>query len=270
MDATNTSLQEYVSEERPRYRHTSLEFRRRKVLELVTSLGIGATDFESWYKLEAEDFRRKKLRTLLMAHGDSVSKTLMDLFPEHKWDVDKFKYPRNYWLNIDNQRAFVLKLGKKLGIPENQYEEWYKVQKKDVISHGGGVLIRRHNGSISGLLKTVFPEHEWDDAKFTKKPRNHWASLQNQRAFFATLGAKLGIDNDDLEAWYKVSPSVIEEHGGRHMLQQCGSYVDLLRTIFPDHVWDPFKFKSVVGISRRRIPDLMNQSESSPITDMLV
>ena len=60
---------------------------------------------------------------------------VMSAFPEHPWEVWKFKNKRMRWKDIDSQRAFLESIKSKLGI--TCFEDWYNVRQADLIECGG-------------------------------------------------------------------------------------------------------------------------------------
>lgn len=148
--------------------------------------------------------------------------------------------PYNYWKDITNHKKFLLELAGTLGI--TSLEGWYGVSKEDFVRNGGSYLIRIHNSSVRSLLQSVFPEHDWDASKFSKKPQRHWGSIENVREFLNDLAGKLGFKYDDYEKWYSVRGRQIQEHGGWHLIRYFGSLQNLLGAAYPNHAWDGTKF----------------------------
>ncbi len=72
-----------------------------------------------------------------------------------------------YWSNTENQRNFMDLIAKKLSITE--YDGWKHVTKTVIERNGGAGLVRRYNGSMTKLLETVYPEHQWDQMKTIRK-----------------------------------------------------------------------------------------------------
>lgn len=64
-------------------------------------------------------------------------KALVTLFPEHSWKIHKFEHvPDGFWTSEENRRVFFDDISKTLGI--KQMEDWYSVQKEDIVKVGGG------------------------------------------------------------------------------------------------------------------------------------
>lgn len=151
--------------------------------------------------------------------------------------------PRGFFSSVEAQRKYLLELGEKLGIKPDNLEAWYNVTNMDLRRLGGRHLLGLHNESMSSLLSALFPEHKWDTAAFSKKPQSYWSDIKVQREFILDLGRKLGIEEGDYEAWYKVPLKYIKENGGNSFMRQHkDSKSKLLLAIFPEHKWDLTRF----------------------------
>ena len=98
------------------------------------------------------------------------------MYPEHIWESDRFANKlRGFWNSLENQKNFIEKIAKKLGIQPGDLEAWYKVATSDVIQFGGGSLLPYHGYSLARLIMAIYPEHEFDPTKF---PRSQLAKMQ--------------------------------------------------------------------------------------------
>ena len=85
--------------------------------------------------------------------------------------------------------------------------DWYKVDNKAICSIGGAALISEYyNGSISKLVMSVYPEHNWIPWKFVSSPRNLWDDINEQKKFLEWAGKELGIK--EMSDWYNVTTKV--------------------------------------------------------------
>lgn len=51
---------------------------------------------------------------------------ITNTYPDYNWNIWEFKHiPRNYWLDINNQRKYMKWLGERLNI--KKLDDWYKV-----------------------------------------------------------------------------------------------------------------------------------------------
>lgn len=49
--------------------------------------------------------------------------------------------------------------------------DWYNVTKTELLSHGGGTLIRKYNNSLMDALRAIYPQYHWKSYRFSK-PHN--------------------------------------------------------------------------------------------------
>ena len=126
--------------------------------------------------------------------------------------------------------------------------------EKDIFKLGGERLLTIHSSSVSKVLSSVYPQYEWLPWKFDNCPRNYWGDVENQQKFVEWAGKELKIK--EISDWYKVSNKVmfvfVAMSNGFQELQDLGgngllSYYDnslfkLLTSVFPTHLWLPWKF----------------------------
>ena len=70
----------------------------------------------------------------------SLSKVLQSVYPNYNWFPWKFEQsvPKGFG-TIDNRKHFMDWLGIELGF--RQLDDWYNVQRKDIINNGGRFLL---------------------------------------------------------------------------------------------------------------------------------
>lgn len=77
-----------------------------------------------------------------------------------------------------------------------------------------------------------------------KEIAHDWTQMANQRAFMDELGRKLGYQRGDLSAWYQVTVDQFRQFDGAGLLSRYkDSPYDLLRAVYPDYDFFPWKFK---------------------------
>lgn len=127
---------------------------------------LGYKNMEDWYKVTHADIAEKGGRAFLEKFGNSPTKLLQSVFPEHDWMTWRHQVvPHGYWEVVENQRDFVDWAGKTLGL--KKMEDWYKVTKKEIEKLGGNTLLHRY-GSPFKLIGSMYPEHNWKQNKFKK------------------------------------------------------------------------------------------------------
>lgn len=68
--------------------------------------------------------------------------------------------PHGFWKSIDSRRNFLVQFASKHGI--SKPEEWKKISKEDIANAGGKTLLKYYNGSISKILRSLFPKEHWE------------------------------------------------------------------------------------------------------------
>jgi len=226
---------------KPQRYWSSKENQRRFMDELALKLGLG--DLDGWYSVTVSRLAHLGAARILTLYGNSLSKLLAAVYPDHPWDISKFPTrPQNYWSSLENQKKSMDEVAHKLGV--NDLEGWYSIGSKRLIAEGAESLLQCYGGSLSKLLAAVYPEHPWDLSKFSVKPQRYWSSIVNQRKFMDELGKKIGVNSEaELEKWYDRSPNLLLENGGgglskvyKHNLPK------LLAAVYPHYNWQLWKF----------------------------
>jgi hypothetical protein len=90
-------------------------------------------------------------------------------------------------------------------------------------------------GSLFKALKTLYPQHEW-------RPMLPRMDMDSQRNALEKLGReKLGVK--ELDDWYHVSARYLRRELG--FLGKYNTLYDALKTLYPQHSWDPLRFTSL-------------------------
>jgi len=66
------------------------------------------------------------------------------------------------------------------------------VSRKQLEDIGGRGLLKRYL-SLGGLLRTIYPDFNWDDTRFVHAKILQWKRLENQRAFLDNVAKDFGI-----------------------------------------------------------------------------
>jgi len=201
-------------------------------------------EMDKWYQLYNHQVIDNGGSGLVAKFHGSLPALVKAVFPSQQWDDEKFaEASKRFWSSMENQREFMLDLGKKLGFNENDRTNWYKVSKEVVLENGGSGLLAYYNGSLANAIVATFPDFHWDLKEFGRAPRNYWSSRENQRSFMVALGKKLGFKDGDMFPWYQISHRTLNENGGSGCLEKYnGSIPALLAAVFSEHRWDIWRF----------------------------
>lgn len=197
------------------------------------ALESGYKDKSDWYSVRCADFDEKG--SPLHLYGDSVSKMIVAIYPEHEWDIHQFHRPQNFWKDDNNIREYFLRLGKKLEF--ESMEDWYRIKKSDVTKNGGRGLVH----SIPEALSITFPDHHFVPFKFSSVTRDYWRDLKNQRCYTEWLYDHLSLKC--LDDWYSVTvKDIVSNYGGSLLNIYNGSPSLMITKLYADHKWEIHRF----------------------------
>jgi len=113
--------------------------------------------------------------SLLLTHKNTMD-CIKSVFPEFSFEPSDFEQVgRGFWEDQDNQKAWLLNLGDKLGF--RKPTDWYAIREQDFEEHGGISLINYYESSPAKVVLSLLPEHQ-----LTRENFAHVSKLQ-ARAF---------------------------------------------------------------------------------------
>ena len=141
---------------------------------------------------------------------------------------------RCYWFNVENQRNFMKDLFVKLNLSSTN--DWKNVNKFTIQKNGGGEVVKYYKRDIKLLLRSLYPEHDWNFSNVKEKRVNYWNQIENQKQFMDNLFIKLNLKT--LEDWKIITKNQIYKLGGQSIVKHFKyNMKDLLSTIYPDYKW---------------------------------
>tara|TARA_B100001996_G_scaffold27295_1_gene20949 strand:+ start:141 stop:2144 length:2004 start_codon:yes stop_codon:yes gene_type:complete len=203
---------------------------------------LGYTTLEDWYQVGALDIENNKGGGLLNHYYNSSRLVLLkEIFPDYEWLPWKFTRTIQYfWDDKDNQKTYMKWVGELLGC--TTMEDWYKIQGKDFTdNYGVTLLYNYYNGSPIQLLESIFPDYKWLPWCFTIANNGFWHTLENQKNYMDWLGERLGYKT--MDDWYAITLEDFDNnYGGGLSTKYSHSPERLLKAIYPNHKWYPWKF----------------------------
>eukprot|EP01122_Echinamoeba_exundans_P013866 TRINITY_DN6123_c0_g1_i2.p1 TRINITY_DN6123_c0_g1~~TRINITY_DN6123_c0_g1_i2.p1 ORF type:complete len:408 (-),score=47.96 TRINITY_DN6123_c0_g1_i2:418-1641(-) len=202
---------------------------------------IGVVSMEDWYRVELKSVAAQSLPSFFGAqYSWSLPAALKAAFPEHEFLDWKFeKLPVNYWDSSQNQQRYIQWLGKELGI--QRLEQWYSVPSYVALES----FTEPFGRSLPRALMSLYPHHSWDDSKFIRtgsSARPHSSSLRLR--LLQCANHSFPEATQELSCWYSVEASQVASSGLGLVLRNNNlSLVEALRIAFPDHYWDPLRFR---------------------------
>ncbi len=127
------------------------------------------------------------------------------MYPEHKWDKTKFKSSNFFFVDVKQQRHLLDSIAHKLSITTvtlyqpyyidfHSLDDWYTLSRDHPLLDHCALhkVLRWYNNSLAKALKSVYPEHRWENSRLNK-PRGFWANIANQRSVMDELAKRLSI-----------------------------------------------------------------------------
>lgn len=195
---------------------------------MADQLGIQVQ--QDWYSVSLEDIHLLGGQGLLTNyHSNSLFSALQYVYPDFEWIPWLTRVPRNYWKETKNQRAALDDIAERLGI--NKQEDWYGIASEDITDIAGhSLLTHYHNSSMFALLKTSFPEFQWNPLLCKVMPQNR---LQQKREVLNHLAEEFGIQKQ--EDWYLLLQEKAE------LVGYSAGTLKLLKTAYPEFTWHRLK-----------------------------
>jgi hypothetical protein len=217
------------------------ETHRKRFISLSSNLGIPpGTELTAWYRIRAVDIRQvPDGAAFLKLFGNSTSKMLESMVPEHTWLPWMFRSNvRLFWQSTENQKRFLDWLKDTLNLPN--HHELAKISPKEIERYGGRPLLRKYNSSLQAAIDSIYggsepakPAVEW--SKYTTPERRRDALLR--------LEEQLGIKKK--EDWYSITYASLRQVGGFKSLfdrYYSASVANAVRELHPDHEWLEWRF----------------------------
>ena len=212
---------------------------------------------DDWYNVTQDVIKRNGGgRFMIDYYKNSPSSALQNVYPEHNWDLEKFKYkPRNFWDSLDNQKKFFDRLHAQLGY--TCMDDWYKVTQDDIYLYGGaGLLNHWYKGTPWRALLNIYPQHHWMMWRFKLIPKGYWEKItrtetEELKTMMDWLGEQLSIKCFD--DWCRISLSQIKKW---IYIGSATELVWMLQKAYPQHQWDIKPFDRIgfhVKASQREV-----------------
>jgi len=135
---------------------------------------LGYHAFQDWYSITHQDIEKHGGSGLISNHyNNSPVTTLLSLYPEFDWEPWKFvnlKLPRSIWGQEGKYGKKILTdMSKCLGI--SSLDDWYRVSLNDLALCRGADLYIKKRGGLMKFLLAEYPDHSWDQRKFSNRQK---------------------------------------------------------------------------------------------------
>jgi very-short-patch-repair endonuclease len=197
---------------------------------------------EDWYKLTEDLLRSNYGRGLLNVYNDITYNVISNIFVTYEWLPWKFeKTYRGFWKDLNNQRKYMDWLFKELKY--ETLEDFYKITFEDIVNNYGNNF-RKSYRNIHDIFNTLYPEHTWLEWKFKFTSNSFWKDIKNQRKYTEWLFNELKYES--MEDWYKTTNMIVSKNYGCGLISSYYnlSIQNMLKSIYPEYKWIPWKFIS--------------------------
>lgn len=144
-----------------------VEKNRRTFMEWL-GVQLGLQSMNGWYSVTGKVIEKHGGGALVYRYGDSPSRLIVGVFPDHSWDPGKFtNVPKGHWEERFQRepRQSIEWLEKEMRI--RRLEDWYRVSASQISQLVPLAVFRE--SSLGELLKVAHPEHQWDPTKLLQK-----------------------------------------------------------------------------------------------------
>eukprot|EP01118_Nematostelium_gracile_P001159 TRINITY_DN1119_c0_g3_i1.p1 TRINITY_DN1119_c0_g3~~TRINITY_DN1119_c0_g3_i1.p1 ORF type:complete len:421 (+),score=92.33 TRINITY_DN1119_c0_g3_i1:78-1340(+) len=195
--------------------------------KLATKLKF--TSKEDFYGLKVKDLEEDGGHSILSSHHRSPANVVMETFPEHPWEIQRFRKPSGHFNSIENRRKYLKFLEISLKIRE--MEDWYRLKNSDF--YNAEEFLSKYGNSVPRLLQSEFPEHQWERSKFgNSRTPPDLSTLKFRRNFIEKLSQKLKIRS--LDDWYRISSKEISQNFPLSTFKK-EPLLKLLNETYPQH-----------------------------------
>jgi hypothetical protein len=203
---------------------------------------------QDWYSVSGNKIEEIGGETILQYHYRyNLPAALRELYPEHKWVNWSFsRLPKGFWDDLLVQKSYLeWLLTEVFRTTSEDLEAFYGLTQETLQTQHGSYLLSIY-GDIHSMLKTIYPDHEWDRWRFNAQAL--WDvdavkdNISQLEAFVKHLAFRLSVPENELESWYRISHLQMNAVGMLSTVRRIGGLPTLLQKVFPDHQWDPSKF----------------------------
>lgn len=214
---------------------------QRYFLDILGNRKFQIKKLDDWNKISRTKIQNLNGGVNLLSRYSSTFEMFKTIYPEHNWkEEDRIFISRYYWNKEENVRQFFDQLKEKFNI--NEQNDWINISHQQIIDEGGGRILKKYS-SLPNILKTIYPDENWDQINLrTRLPNQYWDDMGNIKNFLTSIENKFDITNQD--DWARISIEQFVQSGGRTLLSKYGSLYSILKLVFPDKKWNKAKFQS--------------------------
>jgi len=158
----------------------SVQANQRAFIEdLGQKLGFKKGDMDAWYEATLQQFLENGGHFVMTFQKCSVANAVKAAFPEFEWENKRFA--KDMTINEESVLKIACKHVEKTFKLQNP-EDWHRITVAQLNEIGVYPIFRANNG-IKAVLKTVYPNFNWDDKSM--KNRSAKGKLAQRELFLA-------------------------------------------------------------------------------------
>jgi hypothetical protein len=157
--------------------------------------------------------------------------------------IEKNRIPEKHWDKEENVIKFLIFICQQLNY--KFYEDWYKCSRTMIENFGGREIFNRYKNIVDLLNKIYKGRYEFLEWKFISTIPGFWNNEDNCINYMKWLGKELGYTRE--EDWYQITSDILRKNYGNGMVNNSRKYAyyDILKKIYPEYNWLPWKFTRV-------------------------
>lgn len=136
--------------------------------------------------------------------------------PANRMPWEAPRVPLGFWEEEANVKKYLVWLGRKVNLDPSSPESLYALKSEDFANNRGmcvqlpifctnfkrGLLLK-HGGSVSSLLTSLYPHHNWQPWRFHKTPAKYWSDPNNRLTYMKWLSEKMNVSCD--KDWFRIT-----------------------------------------------------------------
>jgi len=152
-----------------------VENRKKFFEQFAQQNGFDPFVASNWYMPSLDKIMAVKgARSVIAYHGQSLSRALMDLFPDIGLEKTKFRAHKFTWDSSESRRKFFEKYAFTSGFDPLHPDGWYAQSTSSFVAMKGAlVILTYHKNSYERALLDLFPNIGLESSKF------HTSKLSN-------------------------------------------------------------------------------------------
>eukprot|EP00026_Physarum_polycephalum_P012597 Phypoly_transcript_12920.p1 GENE.Phypoly_transcript_12920~~Phypoly_transcript_12920.p1 ORF type:complete len:356 (+),score=59.55 Phypoly_transcript_12920:23-1069(+) len=219
---------------------------RRKFFEnYAKDHGFDPLKPENWYKQPRDKILATKgANKVISYHGISISKALLDLFPQIGLDKSKLAFRPSIWNSAEKRRNFFEEYARRNNFDPLIPANWCMHAKdKIILTKGAWGVISYHHNNVAQALLDLFPDIGLDKSTLLF-PHKDIRKAENRRNFFENFAKASGFDPRIPANWTtEYQGKILAIKGIRKILSfHSNSLSKALLDLFPDMQTDRTKY----------------------------